>query len=155
MREGLKISSKVIVEHFDRKGKLIHRGVTHNLITNDGLDWLCGIMGDAAGNPALYMGLTADNTAPDPTDSALTGEYATDGLERAAATYAHTPGTAVYTLTKSFTNTGAVSHDVKKAGLFVGAVGGNLLGEALLDVPKTVAVGESINVTWERTLSNV
>lgn len=75
------------------------------------------VMSAAPGMP--FMALTANAGTGSATDTALTGEITTAGLTRKVCSFAHTAGTATYTLAVTFT---AVSADVPvtvhRAGMF-------------------------------------
>lgn len=83
----------------------------------------------APGNaPAIYMGLSVATLTIAATHAFLTNDASTvseiwnsgGGLNRALAAYAHTVGTATYTLTKPFTSTGSdpASSTVHRVGIF-------------------------------------
>lgn len=123
--------------------------------TNAGTDWQCDLMGSAAGVPAKYMALTANATAESATDTALTGEITTagGGLIRKAATYAHTTGTASYTLTATFTANGtdALPVTVNKVGLLTAASAGVLAFEKIITAAAFAASGDATTVTYTVT----
>lgn len=124
--------------------------------TNAGRDWQAKVMGDTASNatgayaPATYIGLTADNTAPNAADVSLTGEIAVGTLARAQAVYAHTNGTATYTLTKTFTSDQTVT--VSKLGVFTASAGGTMAFESLLNQPAALLSGDQVVITFTVTL---
>jgi len=145
--DKLRIHNTVVIEHIDADGRLIHSQTKHNLITNAGRNWLCGIMGDASGNPAKYIALTANSTAAGATDTTLTGEYTDSGLSRAVGTYAHTADNDSFTITKEFTAT-ADDKTIAKAGLFTAASDGTLFSEIVFAEARTLDTGEKLNVIW-------
>jgi hypothetical protein len=103
----------------DRDGNLKRETrVTPNLRTTAGIDWQAAIMGKATAQPpgAQYIALSNDLTTPSVSDTALAGEYTTTGLTRALGTYAHTAGQSNYTVSFTFTATGAAG--VSKTALF-------------------------------------
>lgn len=114
----------------------------------------------AGGQPAFWLALTANATAPALADTTLTAEIATagGGLVRAVAVYGHTLGTNTYTLTKTFTANGsdALPVVVAKAGVFNSgpAVGGRMVFESALSNTVTMnASGDSVQVTETVTTS--
>lgn len=131
------------------------------MLTNAGRDMVASAVGDRSGSRAAvadYIALTANTTAPAAGDTALTGEITTGGggLVRAAATYAHTNGTATLTLTKTFTANGSDSLPVTvgKVGIFNASSGGALVWETLLGTTATLsASGDALTVTETITLS--
>lgn len=132
------------------------------LRTNAGRDWQSRIMGattnagftGALGTtdfaPANYIGLTANATAPAAGNTTLTGEITTGTLARAQATYAHTAGTATYTLTKTFTSDQTVT--IAKIGVFNAATGGTMVFETLLNATASLVSGDQLQITETVTL---
>lgn len=127
------------------------------MITNGGKDFqsLQMFSTTPGANGANYIALTANASAPAAGDTALTGEFAAagGGLIRAQATYAHTNGTALTTLTKTFTanaNDGA-SNTVNKGGTFPTSSGGTLVMETLVPSPPALVAGDQVAVTWNNT----
>lgn len=131
------------------------------MLTNAGRDMVASALGDRSGSRAAvadYLALTANSTAPAAGDTTLTAEIATGGggLIRAAATYAHTNGTATYTLTKTFTANGSDSLPVTvaKVGVFNASSAGALVWETLLGTTATIsAVGDALTLTETITVS--
>lgn len=102
-----------------------------------------------------FMALTENAGAAAATDTVLTGELTTGGASRALATYAHTGGTATYTLQKTFTIT-ATFPAIHKGGLFTAAnptAAGIMVFEAVLTADASVINGDSLQVTATITLS--
>lgn len=105
---------------------------------------------------ALWVGITVDTTAPAVTDAApLTSEQTTNGLGRAVATFAHTGGTATYTMSKTWTYTGSGVQTLHKVGMFNSATittGQIMFLETVLnaDAPVT-ANGDQAVLTWTIT----
>ena len=125
--------------------------------TNAGADFQSAQMGGTPGAAANYMALTANNAAPALTDTTLTGEIATasGGLIRKLATYAHTAGTTIYTLTATFTGNASDVYPVTpaKIGIFNAATVGTLVFETLIPTPPTLAAsGDAITITETVTL---
>ena len=124
------------------------------MITNGGKDFqaLQMFSPTPGASGANYIALTANATAPAAGDTALTGEFAAagGGLIRAQASYAHTVGTGLTTLTKTFTanvNDGA-SNTANKAGLFNAATVGVLVLETVMPSPPALISGDSTAATW-------
>ena len=130
--------------------------VSLHIKTNAGVDLLCRLLGDTSSNgtgsyaPANYIGLTANSTAPAAGNTALTGEITTGTLARAQATYAHTNGTNVFTLTKTFTSDQTVS--VAKIGVFNASTAGTMALTSLLNAPVSLVSGDSFSVTHTVTV---
>ena len=126
------------------------------MITNAGKDFqaiqMFSLAPGAAG--ANYIAMTANATAPAAGSTALTGEFvaAGGGLLRAQATYAHTVGTGLTTLTKTFTANASdgASNTINKAGLLTAASAGVLVLETAMPSPPILVSGDSTAVTWNQ-----
>lgn len=131
------------------------------MLTNAGRDMVASALGDRSGSRAAaadYLALTANSTSPAAGDTSLTGEIATasGGLIRAQATYAHTGGTATYTLTKTFTANGndSLPVTIAKVGVFNASSSGTLVWSTLLGTTATIsASGDALTVTETITIS--
>lgn len=135
------------------------------LRTNAGIDLQARVMFDTASNgtgsyaAANYIALTENNAAPAAGDTTLTGELnnAGGGLNRAQATYAHTNGTNIVTLTKTFTKNvsdggAADTRTVAKAGNFNASTVGTLAFETLVTPTAPMVSGDLVAITWTKTL---
>lgn len=133
------------------------------LRTDAGRDYQARVMGDTASTgtgayaSGSYIGLTANATAASAASTTLTAEITTGTLARAQATYAHTNGTATYTLTKTFTSDQTVV--VAKLGVFnsVGPGGAattsnTIIFETLLNATATMVTGDQLQVTETVTM---
>lgn len=125
------------------------------LRTDAGRDFQARVMGDTASTgtgvyaPAVFIALTANSTAPAAASTTLTGELV-GGLARGSAVYAHTNGTATYTLTKTFTSDQTVI--VAKIGVFNAATGGTLVFETSLNATASLVSGDQLQITETVTL---
>lgn len=102
-----------------------------------------------------YMALTENAGAASASDTVLTGEITTGGCNRQLATYAHTGGTATFTLLKSF-SVSASFPAIHKMGLFTASnstAAGILLFETVLNADANVISGDTLQVTDTVTLS--
>lgn len=102
-----------------------------------------------------WMALTENASAANAADTVLTGELTTGGCGRALATYAHTGGTATYTLVKTFTVT-ATFPAIHKGALFTASnptAAGIMVFEAVLNADASVISGDSLQVTATVTLT--
>jgi hypothetical protein len=142
----------VVARHAD--GSVFADFTTHNLRTTGGADWQANAMSATSARPAAanYIALTNDATAPAAGDCAagsaactLTSEITTNGLARVIATYAHSNGTASYTLTNTFTATG--SQSAQKAAVFNAASSGTMVFEALFTAVSLVT-SDTVTITW-------
>lgn len=150
--EGIKFKNTVTWEHRDKDGNLIEKETTENLITNAGFDYLAALIGNAAGTPAKYIALTADTGPASAAHTTLATEYTDSGLERVLGDYAHTGGTKIHTVSKTFTCS-ADNKVVAMAGLFNASSSGSMLAETVAAVAKTLYSAETLAVTWTLTLS--
>lgn len=102
-----------------------------------------------------FMGLTTDSGAANAADTVLATEITTSGCTRTKATYAHTAGTATYTMQVIFAVTGTLTN-IHKMGLFTAAnttAAGVLVFETVLNADATVGNGDTLTVTDTITLS--
>lgn len=136
-----------------RGGQEIYHHEDHNLITNAGKDFISAQLGStsAASNGANYIALSTNTAAPAATDTTLTGEITSGGLERSQGTYAHTNGQSTFTVSKTFTAS-ATHTAVQKAGLFTAATGGTMMAENTF-TSVSLASGDQLTITWTITLS--
>jgi hypothetical protein len=124
------------------------------MITNAGKDFQAAQMFSLSPGTvgANYIALTANATAPAVADTVLTGEFVTagGGLLRAQATYAHSIGTGLTTLTKTFTanSNDGTTNTINKAGLFNAASSGTLVLETAFSSPPVLTSGDSTAITW-------
>lgn len=145
-------------EHYHPPLRRHERG--ERLKTNVGIDAISKQVADTAAQPAAfnYIALTANATAPSASDTTLTAEITTagGGLLRAQAVFAHTNGTATFTLTKTFTANGSDSLPVTlaKIGVFNAASVGTMGFETLLGATATLTVsGDNTTITDTFTVS--
>lgn len=108
--------------------------------------------------PARFIGLTNDATAYSVGMTSLASEITINGCGRALATYAHTGAAETYTLTKTWTATGAQT--VHRAGNFTAnynttsSGGGVMAAITDLNADATLALNDTLQVTWTWTLPN-
>ena len=119
-----------------------------NMILNAGFDFICDALGKSSGRPNV-MGYTAVGTGSTAVAATQTG-LVTE-LTRKEATYAHTSGTKVFTLTTNFpagTATGAIT----EAGICNAASGGTFLDRVTFAVINKGADDE-LTTNFQFTLS--
>lgn len=128
-------------------GTVFYDHTDHNLRTTAGGDWQASVMGNTSAPPATgnYIALSNDATAPAAGDTTVASEIASNGLSRAQGTYAHTNGTAAYTIQKVFTATGTQAS--QKTGLLNASSAGTLIFENTYTAV-TVNSGDTLTVTW-------
>lgn len=118
--------------------------------TNAGRDWQARVMADTASTgtgsyaPANWMALSSSDAPPTEVSTTLPGEETGGTLARAQASYAHTNGTATYTLIKTFTSDRIVT--VYGYGVFTASTGGTLFSHAEFDEGVPLKVGDTVQV---------
>jgi hypothetical protein len=119
------------------------------------------------GAPSFYMGVTANATAFNATDATLAAEIWTSGggIRRRLATWAHTTGTATYTIANTFTVNGSdtgLPITIAKIGIFQHFVNatvttsnsGQMLFETVLSSSAVLsAIGDNVAITDTVTIS--
>lgn len=148
-----KLVGHLRVVHEDGTVMLDH----HNLIVDDGIEALVDsfVTGTPALNSFKYVGFGTSAAASSASDAALTAEVS--GGSYARLTGSQAEGTSKqYVVSGTWTNESAGSQNVNEYGLFSAATDGTLFarvssGDAGGPAQKTVAVGETITVTWTFT----
>jgi len=113
------------------------------------------IVGYGGPASARFMALTTNASAASAANTTLTGEITNNGGARALATYAHTFGTATFTLQKAFSITGTLTA-IHRMGLFtaLSAAGADpMIFETVLNQDATVGNGDTLTVTDTLTVS--
>jgi hypothetical protein len=125
------------------------------LRTDAGRDHQARVTGDNGSNgtgsyaSASWIGVSANSVAPNAANTTLPGEIASGTLVRAQAIYAHTTGTNLYTLTKTFTSDQTVT--INKYGIFNAASSGTLCYETIVDAVN-LRTGDQFQITAAFTL---
>lgn len=127
-----------------------------NMIVDDGLEALvdCLVTGSPVLNVFKYVGFGTSAAASAAGDAALTAEISGGSYARLTGTQAEGDNAKEARVSGTWTNNSAGSQDVNEYGLFSLASGGVMFarvssGDAGGPVQKTVAVGETITVTWD------
>lgn len=135
------------------KGELIHADGTvekverHNLIVNGGFDFICNAMAGSSQPAAMkYVAVGTGTTAAAAAQTSLVTE-----LTRKQATYSHTTGTKVFTLSAAFA-AGEATGAITEAGVFNAASGGTMLDRVVFAVINKGA-NDRFTATFEFTLS--
>ncbi len=104
-------------------------------------------------NPASWLALSSDATAPTAADTTLTAELTTNGFSRAVGTYAHTAAATTYTLTKLFTASGTST--INTEGVFGAATSatGVMPFKAAETSPPTLVSGDTLTQTVTVTIN--
>jgi hypothetical protein len=128
-----------------RNGELISRTYHAMSLTNAGKDWLKGIIGNAVGSDvAKYIACSNASDSFSASWTSIPSEITTDGLARAAGTYAST-GTGTWNVTKTFSVTG--TNSTKLYGLYYTSTGAGLLAAEQQGTgsQKNLLSGDSLN----------
>lgn len=104
-------------------------------------------------NPAMWIALTSDATAPAASDTALASELTTNGFARAVGTYAHTAAASTYTLQKIFNCSGGAGTTINKVAVLGAAVGGVMPFESAEPSPPTLVSGDQLTQTVTVTIN--
>jgi hypothetical protein len=147
------------------------RSVTRNLRTNVGIDFCAGQLSGVTTTQADYIALSNNTNSPAAGDSSATapwstasatdgaagsgrGEWTGLGLTRKQATYAHTTSVASYTLSATWTATGA-STSSQMCGLFGGSSrtaqansANNILVLENTFTATSLATNDQLSLTW-------
>lgn len=128
----------------------------HNLIVDDGLEAIVDsfVTGTPVLNVFKYVGFGTSAAASAAADAALTAEISGGSYARLSGTQAEGDNAKEYRVSGTWTNNSAGSVDVNEYGLFSAATDGTMFarvssGDGDGPVEKTVAVGETITVTWD------
>jgi len=140
--EKLRVCGKVRLIGHNKDGSLAFDFERPNLITNAGFDLICNQIGLKDAQPVAVAWMAISNGAVGGADAEA---LAATETHRVAATYAHTHGTKIFTLTGTFTTVvAAVSY-----GCLNAAANGELLNTAGF----TAITVDSLQIIMTGTLS--
>ena len=118
-----------------------------NLILNSGFDFICAAIAGTSQPAAMsYTAVGTGTTAVAATQTALVTE-----ISRVAATYAHTTGTKVFTLSSYFA-AGVATGALTEAGICNASSSGTFLDRVVFDVINKAADDE-LTTNFQFTLS--
>jgi hypothetical protein len=126
--------------------------ITYNVITTAGRDFLHQQGYASAGlgaNGLNYIALSNDTLTETSASTVLSSEIVANGLSRVQGTVAHTAGTAITTIDKTFTATGTQS--AQKAALFTAGAAGTM-NHALAFTQRTLILNDTLQITFTITL---
>jgi hypothetical protein len=131
----------------DDPSTLFWSETNHNLRTDAGSDAQASQMGNTSTQAAAcnYIALTNTAITPGAAHTTLSGEISTNGLGRAQGAYAHTNGTALFTISKVFTASGAQS--AQAAGLFNASSTGTLCFENTFTAA-SLLTNDTLSIVW-------
>ena len=134
----------LFIERANGEKEVVHKD---NIIVNGGFDFICDAIGNAARGAVMgYIELGTGTTAAAAGQTALV----TPAL-RKTASYAHTAGTKVFTLTTTF-NAGEATGAITEAGVFNAAVAGTMLDRVVFSVVNKGA-DDTLTAVFTFTLS--
>nr|DAP13444.1 MAG TPA: hypothetical protein [Caudoviricetes sp.] len=140
----LKGAIHIVLRHADGKVETRRKD---NLILNGGFDFICAAIAGSSRPP--IMGFTAVGTG---TTSVVENQSKLiSEISRKAASYAHTAGTKVFTLTTNFA-AGEATGAITEAGICNAASGGTFLDRVTFDVINKAA-DDTMQTTFQFTLS--
>lgn len=147
-KESAFINCSMIGELYDKDGNLKQTVEKHNLILNDGFDFICDAIAKTTGRPKAlsHIAVGTNSTAASASDSGLKRE-----LVRSAATYTHTVGTKFFTMVATFAagvGTGALT----ETGLCNASSGGVTMDRVVFPVVNK-QVTDTFKVTFQFVLS--
>ena len=146
IKDGFKIkgSFNAVLRHKDGSVEVRRKD---NLILNGGFDFICDAIANASRGSAMgYTAVGTGTTAVAATQTALVTE-----ISRVAATYAHTTGTKVFTLSSYFA-AGVATGALTEAGICNASSSGTFLDRVVFDVINKAADDE-LTTNFQFTLS--
>ena len=146
MKDGFKVKGSFTATLRHKDGSVEVRR-KDNLILNVGFDFICdAIANSARGSVMGYTAVGTGTTAVAATQTALVSE-----LARLAATYAHTTGTKVFTLSTYFA-AGVATGAITEAGICNASSSGTFLDRVVFDVINK-ASDDELTTNFQFTLS--
>lgn len=139
MTDGLRV--KGILDIYDQDGRLLQH--VENLITNVGLQQLAKLLAGTDTKKPSHIAVGTGTNAPAVTDTTLQAEH-TRIVTDTPSVYASYYARWVCTFTTSQANA-----DLREAGLFDAAVGGNLWSRVNINVNKTSAMSLTFDWKWQ------
>ncbi len=144
IKEGSKLKGTLIIDHYDKDGKLKAHNVYNNLIVNSGIALLAALCAGTATTPIIAMAVGTGTVAAASTDTALQTEVMRGATTNTIATTTITNDTGVYVTTFSFTATYAITEE----GLFTSttASSGIMLSHRVFSAYNVVS-GDTLAIT--------
>lgn len=155
MNESMKIKGLVTVsvKRSDGTEEVICKD-NPNLLTTAGLDWIHGqVYSSGTTDEAKYIALSMNSGGASAAHTSVADEIVSGGLERAAGTVTHTPGSTTTTITKMFTSSGSFT-GVQLCGLLTASSGGTLVHENTFNTSVNLESGDQLTVSWSISLSS-
>ena len=147
--ENMGMEIHVTMWHY-REGQPISWSHHTGVLTTLGKNWLEDQIGDSPGtDPAKWIAVSNDATAPSAAWIVIPAEITTNGLGRAPGTYAST-GDGTWTITKSFSVTGTQSSQL--TGLYWALSGDFLLCADTYNVVNAED-GDTLEIEWSLSVT--
>ena len=141
------------ITHRNAAGEVLWEGDATNVITNAGRDFMhlqaYGTSGLGA-NGLNYVAVSNDALSETTASTTLSNEIAANGLTRAQGTVAHSAGTNVTTVTKTFTCATA-PQSAQKAALFSASSTGTM-NHVLAFTQRALQIGDQLTVAFTITV---
>jgi hypothetical protein len=137
-----------------RDGKVIYYHEGHNLITNQGKDFIAQQVGSSSPNSGQYtqwIGLSASSQDPAVNWQVLPGEINNGGLARAQGNYSYSSTMKQYDVTYTFTASQEFT-GVRLAGLYWSSSGNTLFAAKNFSSVNLIS-GDQLTVKWTITIS--
>ncbi|HXG06172.1 MAG TPA: hypothetical protein VNI77_02465, partial [Nitrososphaera sp.] len=136
-----------------RDGNEIYHYEDHNLITEDGVEFLFKqvFQTPTTGTNATWIALTTSSASPDDDDASLPSEITAGGLQRALGTVSGVPTGSNHNddnlvISKTFTASQSFT-GVQRAGLFTASSGGTMFATNTFS-SVNLASGDQLTITW-------
>ena len=138
----------VTMRHY-RYGVLIDYSHHAGVVTTAGLNWIAGQLGGTPStDPAKWIGLSNDPSAPNAGWTEIPGEITTGGMGRALGVYTPT-GDGVWEIEFVYSPTETASCQL--TGLYYTSSGVGLLASDLINLINYQADTDTVTITWEIT----
>lgn len=149
MKDNFKIKGQMELVLFKADGTVETR-FKDNMILDVGFDFIADAIGKASGRPNVmsHIAIGSGTTAVAAGQTALVTE-----IDRNAATYAHTPGTKVFTLSATF-GAGEGVGAITEAGVVNAGSAGTFIDRVVFAVINK-GTSDTLTVTFSFTLSEV
>ena len=146
-KDKTKTTGRVQLNVISKDGEVIETYEYDNLIVDTGFSLIANRLGGVSANPAEYLAIGSDATAPASSDTSLGAE-----LDRGQATVSLTTTNVTDdTLRLENTFTASSSITIREAGIFNAASGGELLARVLTGTVE-LDDGQSLQITYAVTI---
>ncbi len=150
-RESFDIHGWFSYELRDANGEVKLTGDVQNLIVNEGISYVAGLLEGANTTDFDYMAIGTGTVAAAATDTSLGAQVMINATTNSLTTTTVTNDTAQWVATFNFTS----SYAITEAGLYNGSTGGttNILLSHQVFSAINVSNGDSLQITWRVQVS--